>query len=62
MVEIVAAKFPKLENGAAVAAAAAFPPNIDDGFSDLVGVVNDDIEKIFPPPVAAAKTTDESYV
>lgn len=42
----VTAKFPKLENGDF---AAAFPPKMDEEFSDFVGVVNDDIEKIFPP-------------
>ncbi len=42
----VDATFPKFEKGDLVA---ALPPKIDDVLSGLVGVVNDDIEKIFPP-------------
>lgn len=46
VVGVAAAKFPKLEKGDFTA---AFPPKIDVAFSGLVGVVNDAIEKIFPP-------------
>lgn len=43
----------ELENGDGFA---AFPPKIDDEFSGLVGVVNDDIEKMLPP--VGAKSLD----
>lgn len=51
---VEATTFPKFENGDDFAL--AFPPKID-AVSDLVGVVNDDIEKMLPPD--GAENLDE---